>query len=93
MIKYALIPAILAIAPQCQATGAPPTPPPDTRPVCSGDIVYAIDDQPLDCNVNPPTRLDMLITLPADYQAICDHHGGHILFADHLNAHCADIDY
>lgn len=88
MIKYLIGGAIAAICSHCQ----PPATTND-RPPCEGQVIYAHDDETIACDISPPQQLHLIISLPADYQAICDDHGGWIYYTDPTIAHCADIDY
>ena len=57
------------------------------RPDCIGPVVLVHDNQPLDCDVNPPQTLTIM---GVTSQARCDDIGGDYL---ELLALCENVDY
>ena len=74
---------------------ASPAPAPDTRPVCSTDVVVAYGDEPIPCNVNPPTLLVVVLDdNVGDTQGECDDMGGRTMYDERIDRfYCIGVDY
>lgn len=72
---------------------APPLVATNVEPPCEGDVVTVVGmDADLPCNVNPPSRLDVLGVTPQE----CDDMGGRIITVDRPMdglVNCEGVDY